>query len=159
MKTITEIYKYVKQNCPFDFAELDHMNAREGSIAMKLAILLGVNEESASGNVNECAIAQMLYNQYLSENTTEPQGEPVPTPKFALNQTVYYLSEETIITSEVRAIHYRTSVNELFAVKEGFTYYGEFGQLPEKTFSTKSELVRDLIGDFSSGLCSEIFLF
>ena len=161
MKTLSQVKKYVLENQPFSYDELKHMNANVGSITLLLAEKLGISPREGSGNVNELAIADTLYNQhnqYMAETTTEPKGEPVPVAEFALGQTVYYLSEDSIITSRVESIQYRTSIKPNH-YQSGFTYWSEYGQLPEKIFATKSELVMDLLGDSPSNLCSEVFMF
>jgi len=149
MTTIEQFKAYVesKLNCMYEH-ELKTMNASLGTITLLLMSELGMNPDGASGNCNEHAMAKILANQYRIENEIIPtlNGLEVPVAKFALDQTVYYLADNQIITSKVKTIDYRVST-DTNAYNTGFKYLSEYGVLPEKTFATKAELVCDLIGE------------
>lgn len=155
--TLKDIHTFVLKNLPFAYDEMKSMSADAGSISLALMQKLGLNNKGASTNCNESAIADILYQQYVEENTVESDGMPVPKAEFRIGQTVYYMANEQIVNAKISTVYYTESVDP--HIKSGFEYSAEFGPLPEKLFSSKRELVQDLLGDISNNLCSEVFLY
>lgn len=158
MNTLTEVRSYVLDNISFSEREMKEMNASIVRITLKLMGLLGLGQ-SGSANSNDIAIAEQLYRQYTETHQDTLYGQEVPQAQFFLGQTVYYMADNRIVNAEVKTVRYTDSTDHL-CYDKGFRYFGEFGQLPDKIFASKVEVVLDLLGLVSEFvLMNEFHLF